>query len=70
MLPSLYALHSTYISVLPFPLDTQTLNLLSCKHCTSKEVTYFTVCSCNIAEKHALWQSIIGKKIGMLNISV
>ena len=32
MLPSLYPLHSTYISVLPFLLDTQTSNLLSCKH--------------------------------------
>lgn len=70
MLPSLYPLHSTHISVLPFPFDTQTLNLLSCKHCTSKEATYFTMCSCNLGNKHALWQSIIGKKIGMLNSSV
>lgn len=70
MLPSLYPLHSTHISVLPFPLDTQTLNLLSCKHCTSKEETYFTMCSCNVGNKQALWQSIIGKKIGMLNSSV
>lgn len=65
MLNSLYPLHSTYIFVLSFLLDTQTSNPLSCKHCTSKEVTYFTVCSCNVENTHALWQSIIGKKIGM-----
>lgn len=63
MLPSL-PLHSTYVSVLPFLLDTQTSNLLA------KEVTYFTMCSCNVWNTHVLWQSIIGKKIGMLKSSV